>query len=175
MTGEWRVVKYTPISIINLYNTMKRNAFEKNPIYCILTFFLPKCRFWTCFVKDRGRVGNGHLLWGVFGERLGSVLWGQSEAKTLPDFTLSWQRSCFVKATSLEPPWSSRTVSSLCWNCTLCGFNQLRDRHTIISIKWGTIVIVCNHSSAKYGTIKPFGALQSRAHRPRREKGRILK
>ena len=40
MTGEWRVVKYTPISIINLYNTMKRNAFEKNPIYCILTFFI---------------------------------------------------------------------------------------------------------------------------------------
>ena len=28
------------ISIISLYNTMKRNAFEKNPIYCILTFFI---------------------------------------------------------------------------------------------------------------------------------------
>ena len=39
------MVKYTPISIINLYNTMKRNAFEKNPIYFILTFFYPNAVF----------------------------------------------------------------------------------------------------------------------------------
>ena len=145
--------------------------------YTLYWLFFTQMPFFLDVFRKRQRGGWKYALWGVFGERLGrlgSVLWGQSEAKTLPDFTLSWQRSCFVKATSLEPPWSSRTVSSLCWNCTLCGINQLRDRHTIISIKWGTIVIVCNHSSAKYGTIKPFGALQSRAHRPRREKGRIL-
>ena len=51
-------------------------------------------------------------------------LWGQNEKGTLARrplavVTLSWQRSCFVKATSLEPLWSLRIVSSPCWSCKI--------------------------------------------------------